>query len=195
MKVSRAQAAANRERVVAESARLFRDRGFAAVGLNELMQSAGLTRGGFYGQFESKQDLVRLALSEAMAQNLANWEKLAGAGEEASLRRYIENYLSDRHQSARAAGCTMAALAGDIGREDAATRALFERGLCNLEARVQTLMPGATDAQRRQRTWACLSALVGALTLSRSVTDPALAAEIRQATIDTLVDSFVPATR
>ncbi|MFJ1298559.1 TetR/AcrR family transcriptional regulator [Pseudomonadota bacterium AL_CKDN230030165-1A_HGKHYDSX7] len=193
MKVSRAQAAANRERVVDASSRLFRERGFADVGLNELMQAAGLTRGGFYGQFESKQDLVRLALGQAMAQNLAKWGTLAGGDSPARLRAFIEGYLSERHQEARATGCTLAALGCDVAREDAATREVFETGVRRIEAAVCAAMPGADATQRRRQTWLCLSALVGALTLSRGVADPALAAQIRADTVAALVEQLAPA--
>lgn len=193
MKVSRAQAAANRERVVESSSRLFRERGFADVGLNELMQAAGLTRGGFYGQFESKQDLVRLALAQAVAQNLANWETLTGEDGPARLRAFIARYLSERHQEARAAGCTLAALGSDMGREDDATRGVFEAGLRRIEETVRAAMPGAGEAQRRQQTWMCLSALVGALTLARGVADATLAAQIREDTIAALIEALVPA--
>jgi len=77
MRVTRAQAEENRERVIETAGRLFREKGFDGVGLNDLMQAAGLTRGGFYGQFESKLDLAVRALSRAQQHNLERWRPLA----------------------------------------------------------------------------------------------------------------------
>src|ERR671937_1457010 len=77
MKVSRAQAAKNRERVVETAAQLFRERGFEGIGVADLMKEAGLTHGGFYGHFASKEDLIAEASARALAQLLARWGKLA----------------------------------------------------------------------------------------------------------------------
>ena len=75
MKVSREQAAQNRERIVEAAARLFRERGFEGIGVADLMKEAGLTHGGFYGHFSSKDDLIAEASEHALAESLAVWSE------------------------------------------------------------------------------------------------------------------------
>jgi TetR/AcrR family transcriptional regulator, transcriptional repressor for nem operon len=77
MKVSREQATYNRERIVEAAAQLFRERGFEGIGVADLMKEAGLTHGGFYGHFSSKEDLIAQASARALAHSLALWSKLA----------------------------------------------------------------------------------------------------------------------
>jgi len=176
MKVSRAQAEQNRERIVEAAAQLFRDKGFDGVGLNELMQSVGLTRGGFYGHFESKQDLAVKACREAFSANAQRWELEPQADMEALVRFY----LSDAHRDNRAQGCTLAALSGDVARQGPELRTVIDDGVANflraLEAR-----SGGTATQRRETALATLATLVGALILSRAVADTDLSLAIRDA--------------
>ncbi len=187
MKVSRDQAEANRERVIEASSRLFRERGFAGVGLNELMQAAGLTRGGFYGQFESKQDLVRLALERALQDNQARWEGMvANAGKE-PLREFVQSYLSDIHSEQVGDGCALAALGPDAEREGESVRAVFGEGARGLAQLIENMLPAQDGVSRTDHAWACLAALVGALALSRAVADDADAKAIRRATGEMLL--------
>jgi TetR/AcrR family transcriptional repressor of nem operon len=190
MKVSRARAEANRERVIAESSRLFREKGFAAVGLNALMRAAGLTRGGFYGQFESKQDLVRLALGHAMKGRRERWEAMRADAGAHTLRRFVIRYLSDSHRDDPGAGCPLASLGADVGREDVAIKTEFEAGVREMAGRVSAMMPGETGTAREQQALGCLAALMGGLVLSRAVADPALSRDIRDATAATVLAAF-----
>jgi TetR/AcrR family transcriptional repressor of nem operon len=91
MKVTRAQAEENRERILDSAAQLFRERGFDGIGLNELMQAAGLTRGGFYGHFESKDDLAAQAVKRAMDTNRELWKQQT----DRSLAAWVTSYLSE----------------------------------------------------------------------------------------------------
>ena len=93
MRVSRAQADENRERIIETAARLFREKGFDGIGLNDLMQAAGLTRGGFYGHFESKQDLAAMACKRALEANAATLSDEAHR----DLSGFVDFYLSDAH--------------------------------------------------------------------------------------------------
>jgi TetR/AcrR family transcriptional repressor of nem operon len=187
MKVSRAQAEANRERVIDASSRLFRERGFAGIGLNDLMQAAGLTRGGFYGQFESKQDLVKQALARALQENIARWEGVVAKAKEDPLRQFVRSYLSDIHARQVSEGCALAALAPDAEREGESVRAVFGEGARDLARLIETLLPVEDRASRSDRAWACLAALVGAIVLSRAVADEADAKAIRRSTSDLLL--------
>lgn len=177
MKVSRAQAEENRERILDNAAQLFRERGFDGIGLNELMQSAGLTRGGFYGHFESKDDLAAQALARALASNREQWRQQT----DRSLQAWIRNYLSDTHRDEPGAGCGLAALAADVARSGPAVRAVFTGGVRNLVGAIEPQMPGPGSGERHAQALALVSTLVGAVVLSRAVDDEGLARELREA--------------
>jgi TetR/AcrR family transcriptional repressor of nem operon len=171
MRVSREKAAENRGRIVEAAARLFREHGFDGVGVDAIMREAGLTHGGFYGHFGSKDQLAAEALESALAQgadNLSRYTDLDG---------FVNGYLSDRHWADRGQGCGIAALGADMAREGKGVRrALTEHVSARLKW-IAGLLKG-TQASRRKRSIATLSGLVGALTLARAVDDPALAKEI-----------------
>lgn len=177
MKVSRAQAEANRDRILDSAAQLFRERGVDGVGLNELMQAAGLTRGGFYGHFESKEDLVAQASRRALEANRESRRKLAERG----LATWVQVYLSDAHCERVGEGCGLTALAADAARGAPALREVFGEGVEMFAAGLQALMPGATEAERREQALARMATLVGALLLGRAVADPAQSRELRDA--------------
>ena len=177
MKVTRAQAEENRERILDSAARLFRERGFDGIGLNDLMQAAGLTRGGFYGHFESKDDLAAQASRRALQANREQWRQQA----DRSLAAWVQAYLSDAHRDQPGAGCGLVALAGDAARGGPAVQAAFAEGVQSLVATLQAQMPGASTAEQRAQALAMLSSLVGALLLSRAVGDEALSRELREA--------------
>jgi TetR/AcrR family transcriptional repressor of nem operon len=171
MRVSREKASANRERIVEAAARLFREHGFDGVGVDAIMKEAGLTHGGFYGHFASKDQLAAEAVVRALAlgtQKLSRYGDLAG---------FVGAYLSDRHCADRAEGCALAALGADSVREGQGVR----RALTDHVAARLTWLGGlfkGTQASRRKRAIATLAGLVGALTLARAVDDPALSKEI-----------------
>ena len=98
MRVSREQAAQNRERVLDAAAKLFRERGFSGVGVAELMHAAGLTHGAFYGQFGSKDDLMAEACARAFESSLERWRKAAARSPGDPLAAVVASYLSPSHR-------------------------------------------------------------------------------------------------
>jgi TetR/AcrR family transcriptional regulator, transcriptional repressor for nem operon len=180
MRVTRDQAAANRERVLQVAGTLFRQHGFDGIGVADIMKRAGLTHGGFYGHFPSKDDLA----AEACARVLGNdgWvERLTGTPKP-SIGALIRAYLSARHRDDPGHGCLIAAVGSDVVRQPRAVRRAFTEGF---RARVDLLLklvPGRTAAARRERALATMAGLVGALVLSRAVDDPTLSDEILEAT-------------
>src|ERR1700736_5911557 len=116
MRVSREQAAENRKRIVATAARMFRDKGFDGVGVDAIMRGAGLTHGGFYGHFRSKDDLAAQAVAHALAQSVEKQGHFADLGD------LVSAYLSERHCTDRANGCAMAALGADMARQGESVR-------------------------------------------------------------------------
>ncbi|WP_457422763.1 TetR/AcrR family transcriptional regulator [Roseateles sp. P5_E7] len=177
MKVTRAQAEENRERILDNAAQLFRERGFDGIGLNDLMQAAGLTRGGFYGHFESKDDLAAQATQRAMQVNREQWK----AQTDRSLKAWVKAYLSDAHRDLPGAGCALVALAGDAARGGPAVKGVFAEGVESLVATLQGQMPAADEGEKREQALAMLSTMVGSLLLSRAVGDKGLSRELREA--------------
>src|SRR3954467_8361612 len=98
MKVSREQAAQNRERILEAAAKLCRERGFEGIGVADLMREAGLTHGGFYGHFGSKEELMAEACTHALERSRALWAKRAAAHPDAPLEELARIYLHPRHR-------------------------------------------------------------------------------------------------
>ena len=98
MKVTREQAAENRERVVQVAAKLFRERGFDGIGVADLMKAAGLTHGGFYGNFASKDDLAAEASGRAMDETLQNWSTVIAKAPDEGFSRIVDRYVSEGHR-------------------------------------------------------------------------------------------------
>lgn len=192
MKVTRAQAEENRRKVVEAAGRLFRERGVKGIGLAELMSAAGLTHGGFYKQFNSKDDLVSEACGQALAEGPVKWTRIvdaAGKRGEAPLAALVKRYLSPSHRERVGEGCALAGLGPDAVRHDAGLRRRFEAAV---RAHAQVLEGVINDAPsasaRADDALAALSTMVGALLLSRMVEDDAYARLILDAAGARLLD-------
>ncbi|KQP05825.1 MAG: TetR family transcriptional regulator [Methylobacterium sp.] len=171
-RVSQEQARLNRQRVVEVAAALFRERGLHGVGVADIMASAGLTHGGFYGQFANKDALAAEAFDAAL-----------GEDRRGDVDTILANYLSLGHVQAPGKGCPLAALANDVSREapGSPVRTRFTHGVERLASILANLTPKASRERRRQKSLAALSTLVGAVVLARAVNDEALANDLLQA--------------
>ena len=189
MKVTKAQAEANRALVVETASRLFRERGFDGVGVADLMAAAGFTHGGFYKQFGSKADLM----AEAAACGIAQTRALA---EGVDVSTFVRHYLSREHRDGRATGCTMAALGADAARQPDSVRIAFQDGVEDLLTLLSQHGPSsdpADAAQARARNLDALAHAVGALVLSRACPDDSpLADEILAVCRDAILGSQTP---
>ncbi len=173
MKVSREQMAENRARILEEASRLFRAKGFDAVSVAEVMKACGLTHGGFYGHFASKEDLIAKSIEHVFAKSLA---------EPPDLQAYSAAYLSANHRHNPARGCPMAALASETARQSPEARNAMTEGIrAQIACMTGAFSQEGTSAARRDAigTW---SAMVGAMILARSSDDPDLAEEILRET-------------
>ncbi|WP_117192415.1 TetR/AcrR family transcriptional regulator [Rhizobium terrae] len=186
MRVSREQAGENRFRVIAIAGELFRERGFDGIGIADLMKAAGLTHGGFYGQFKSKVDLAAEASRQALAANAALWRETIGRTRDKALNAVIGMYLSRPNLIFRAKGCTFASLCADAARQDEMVKTVFAEGIENHLQLLQEIVDGNGDEDRRRKSIAILSQMVGAMTLARAVGDAPLAAEILNSVRDEL---------
>ena len=179
MRVTKAQASANRAHVVETASALFRERGYDGVGVADLMAAAGFTHGGFYKQFQSKADLM----AEAAA---CGFEQAAQRAAAQSPADFIAHYLSREHRDHRGAGCTMAALGADAARQSDAVRATFAEGIEGLLTDLRNADGDAASRDvaqsSRAQTLEMMARLVGALVLSRACPDDSpLADEILDA--------------
>jgi TetR/AcrR family transcriptional repressor of nem operon len=178
MRISKAQAQENRERVVATASALFRANGFDGVAVGDLMKAAGFTHGGFYNHFGSKEALAAEALGGA-------WEEMGRERARArDLPQLLKRYLSWPARQAPAKGCPAAALAGDVGRQSRAVKAVFADGLEGMIQSIEEGLPKGGDGPARERAVNLVARMVGALMLSRAVPDDhPLALELLNATL------------
>ncbi len=185
MKVSREQAVENRERVLGVAAQLFRERGFDGVGLADIMKAAGLTHGGFYGQFSSKDDLLAQASTRAFEGGTAWWQQMAAETPDQPLQAISAAYLSTAHRDQPGQGCWVAALGSEVARQSAPVRRAVTEGIQAMAEMLAQWMPGRSKAAQREKALATYAAMVGALVLARAVDDAALSDEILQAVAKT----------
>ncbi|QND61181.1 TetR/AcrR family transcriptional regulator [Mesorhizobium huakuii] len=191
MRVSRIQAAENRETVINVASRLFRERGFDGIGLKDLMKGAGLTQGAFYKQFESKDDLAAQASRRAMESATHRWSVATTANPEDPLDAVTAFYLSMGHRGERMDGCPVVALGSDAARQGAEVKASFEAGIREYLEMLGSWVGGADNDEAGGKAKAILSTMVGAVLLSRVVNDPDLA----QAFLDAATDQVREAAR
>ncbi|MFT4098334.1 MAG: TetR family transcriptional regulator [Rhodoblastus sp.] len=183
MRLTKEKTAENRAKVVDAALGLFQRRGFAGVGVAELMGAAGLTHGGFYNHFESKADLEAQACGLAFERALGAIGKVAarpaGAERRAAMRLYVERYLSTRARDAAGASCPMVAFGTDVSRESRDVQAAYAEGLRAYFFHMATALQA--DAATARATTA---ELVGALSLARSLArdDRALSDSILEST-------------
>lgn len=173
MKVTKAQAQANRAHIVDTASTLFRERGYDGVGVADLMAAAGFTHGGFYKHFGSKADLMAEAASCGLAKSA---EAAAGTDRES----FVRYYLSRAHRDTPGQGCTMAALCTDAARQPAGVKAAFAAGIeaqLAVASTPEEQADTATAEQARARRIALMAQAVGAMVLSRSCPDDSALAD------------------
>lgn len=178
MKVSREQVARNRLNILEAASRLFSERGFDAVTIVDVMKDAGLTHGGFYGYFGSKDELI----AEASAFSLKRQEEVKAD----TFEDYCAGYLSAYHRQHRAGGCTFAALASEAVRQAPAVRHEMTESLRRMIEVIAELAPGEDAEGRRRTAISGFSAMLGGLILSRMVDDISFSDELLEANREVL---------
>lgn len=168
MKVTKAQAQANRAHIVETASVLFRERGYDGVGIADLMAVAGFTHGGFYKHFGSKAELLAEAATCGFAQSAAKAEGVDAV-------EVVKQYLSREHRDARGEGCTMAALCADAARQPESIKAAFATGVESLLGTLANQHGAPEDGDRegdlRARRIDVLAQVIGAIVLSRACPD------------------------
>ncbi|MDH1866146.1 TetR/AcrR family transcriptional regulator [Pseudomonas chengduensis] len=183
MRYSEDHKAKTHQRIIEEAALRFRRDGVGATGLQPLMKALGLTHGGFYAHFKSKDDLVETALQHAV-QTLESSTAESLEGAEAPLQTFIQHYLSSLHRANPGAGCPLPTISAELGQrgEPSATSDAIVR---NRLALIENNLEGE-DAE--DKSVLMLSAMVGALLLSRSVKDPELSDRLLKTTRRLLIE-------
>jgi len=174
--------AATRKRIVNAAAKRFRKEGAEAVGVAGLMADAGLTHGGFYAHFESKEELFRDAVVHALDQTRARL-MLRAQADGGGLEAMVRDYLTARHVKCPERGCAAAALAPEIARRSRATRAAFEQQLAGFIELIADQVSGGDREARRRRAVAIFGLMMGTLQLARAVADKTLSEQIRDSGI------------
>jgi TetR/AcrR family transcriptional repressor of nem operon len=172
---SRTDKARNHERIVEIASARIRESGTEAPGVAEIMEAAGLTHGGFYKHFSSRDDLV----AEAVDRTFADAERAVDSlteGADDPLAAFVEWYASEEHRDNPATGCGVVALGADALRGEDRVRDAYRDEVKRYLARLEALLGGGEEA--RQRATVALSTLVGALYLARAIGDGALSDEI-----------------
>jgi len=169
---SREAAARTRRTALEAASRLFRERGIDAVGVRDVMSSVGLTDGGFYRHFESKDALAAEACAAACTGSAL------ARGPSRSVDALLRGYLSTAHRDARATGCPLTALVSEMPRQSGTVRRAYTNGVRGALSRLEQLAPGADAPTRR----ALLASMVGALALARAVDDDELSSSVLEGT-------------
>jgi TetR/AcrR family transcriptional repressor of nem operon len=190
VRVSKEKAAENRARILAAAARLFREKGLSGVGVDALSEAAGLTHGGLYSQFGSKEQLAAEALAEALARSAGRATLEEALPAEEALGAFVTRYLSARHRDEPGSGCALAALGSEIPHQGPAVRRTFTQGLKATIGRLAGLLPSRRRQPAEDEALAIMATLAGALMLSRAVDDPALSDRILAATKQRLTESL-----
>jgi TetR/AcrR family transcriptional repressor of nem operon len=191
MRHSKAEKAATHKRIVAIAAKKFREQGLAGVGIADIMKEAGLTVGGFYKHFQSRDALVAEALDPALKYWKRRLHTAAAGGPPRTYQSLVGDYLSAAHRDHPGTGCPVAALAGDIARSDKRTRALVTRDIRDNLGLLATLIRnthGKGHGPARSRAILTYCALVGAISVARAVLDEQLSHEILTTVAQVLKD-------
>ncbi|WP_321795979.1 TetR/AcrR family transcriptional regulator [Caballeronia sp. J97] len=179
MKKSKLETAETRRRIVEIAAGELRTNGIHATGVADVMAAAGLSHGGFYRHFGSKEHLVAEACEAAIADIVGALEAAAGkATGKKGFRALVDTYMSTSHRDSPASGCPLASMGSELARADESTRAAASRGFDEFVDMLAKRIRSSEDEPNHSKAVFALSAMIGALTMSRIIADPAASAAL-----------------
>lgn len=177
MRVSREKFAENRQKILEVAGVMFRENGFDGVGVADIMKACGLTHGGFYGHFQSKEEL-QLEVSRALIARVeVRWKALIADASDRSLEALLDHYVSWCSVDNPGSSCVFVALMEEVSRSSGAVRATFNDGLSTLVDILAEIVPGETPEERRKNGFTTLSSMMGAVSLARAVENRELAGQ------------------
>lgn len=177
MKKSKAETAKTRQRIVEVASEAIRNKGIDATGVAEIMSAAGLTHGGFYRHFDSKEELVTEAIALSRKDFVAGTVEAANQGAEAVLK-HLQEYAASAHRDDVGGGCALAANGSEIVRADDKTRHLATEGFRLIFEKAAPFMRSDGYESQTEMAISVLTNMIGALTMSRMVDDPVLSEKI-----------------
>jgi TetR/AcrR family transcriptional regulator, transcriptional repressor for nem operon len=177
MGYSQADKAESHDRILQVAAACFREHGVEGIGVADLMKAAGLTHGGFYRHFASRDELVAEAIERALYEG-ARAVKAVANSKEAPLAALVDAYLSATHRDDLATSCAVTTLAADVARSNDRARSAYTRQVGAYLELLTRLMGGHNQRSKRKKAIAALSTLVGAVSIARAVNDDKLSWEI-----------------
>ncbi|MVV52250.1 TetR/AcrR family transcriptional regulator [Pseudomonas sp. PB120] len=179
MKVTKDQAAANKEAILTAASRLYREKGIDGIGIGELSRSVGLTHGGFYGQFPGgKEQLASEAVSRTFESNLLDWSSAK------SIPELVEGYLTQAHIDNWTEGCPIPALGADVARTGGTVSSAFTKGVERLIDTLMALVEAPTHEEKYQESLRILSSIAGAMLIARAMDNPELSKQFLQSVIN-----------
>jgi TetR/AcrR family transcriptional regulator, transcriptional repressor for nem operon len=182
-RIAQSRKEATHERIVGAAARAIRRSGYSGTGVADIMKDVGLTHGGFYAHFASREAMLAEAADRAGAESVATMTRVASAAApEQALRSMIRSYLSNEHVKDAESGCPVAALGSEMPRQAAKVRRAATRRIKEMIDVVVQHSPGRAKSDASEQALVTISALVGALVLARAVDDPKLSKAVRDAT-------------
>ena len=175
---------ATHERIVEAAARAIRRSGYSGTGVADIMKDAGLTHGGFYAHFESREAMLAEAADRAGAESVATLQRIAAAApRDKALQTLMRAYLSKEHLEGVESGCPMAALGSEMRRQAPEVRRAATRRIKEAIDLVARQLPDWGKPGAHEQALATLSTMVGALVLARAVDDPKLSDALRSAAL------------
>jgi TetR/AcrR family transcriptional regulator, transcriptional repressor for nem operon len=181
MRHSKTEKANTHKRIVTIAAKKFREEGLAGIGIADLMKKAGLTVGGFYKHFKSRDALVAEAIGSALEMWKDRIDAAAADGPRITYESLVDDYLSEAHRNYPGMGCPVSALAGDLARSDKRTRAVATRKIRDNIELLATLIRDTTKMDKdtaRPRAVMTYCAMVGAISMARAISDKELSRDI-----------------
>jgi TetR/AcrR family transcriptional repressor of nem operon len=178
MRVSKEVMAEHKEQIIAAAARGYRERGFDGISVADLMKEVGLTHGGFYRHFSSKDELIALSALRAVSETILEWRKIADDATGDRLEAVVHYYLSLRHHDHPETGCLAAALGCELSRLPSSVKDAVTDGERQMIDFLSGIAPGKTKALRRRQAIVAFASMVGGMTLARMASDDELRQEI-----------------
>lgn len=171
------------DRILRAAARAIRRHGYEGVGVAEVMREAGLTHGGFYAHFKSRDALLAEAADQAGAESLETLSRAAAAKPGGELLGLVDSYLSDRHVTAHehGLGCALAAAGSEVPRQNREVRRIVTRRIKDMIGLTERQFPGWGTKAAHEKAMGTVATLIGAMVLARAVDDTQLSREIRKA--------------
>jgi AcrR family transcriptional regulator len=183
-RTSRKQKEATHERIVEAAARAIRRSGYGGTGVADIMKDAGLTHGGFYAHFPSREAMLAEAADRAGAETVAASQRIAAAAPpQQALQALLRAYLSKEHIDAIETGCPIAALGSEMPRQAPEVRRAATRRIKEMIDLVARQSPDWGQPDAHERALVIMATAVGTLLLARAVDDPKLCAALREATL------------